>query len=544
MYRGRSQGGKRGGGRGKGEDRAPARRGGASGGRGAGSEPHRAVAINLPFAKHSLRKGLTAQTGFYLQGAPDEKSFLKLAEIAKTRTTENCELVNDLGKGMSMGAADAQYGMEAFSKLFSSASTGESFVASGVVDLIDYMKSANGKAFLKASAFLNVKHDVARGPGEVEQRVIDYLKFFLHESSEPRLVALKKIAVHTSKVYTMAMSMLEQAALFTSPETFVEKVASSSKAPAGIRAWRRSPDDERHMLETMAAAWTIRAQEEGGASAAGVQNDEEGWDDGDAGGPEDNPFSEDELAEARVGARASRSRGLFGAQPGGSHKARRGLFSEAPEKRLSPLFGPGAGGAKRPRGGGAAGQKQTEILLVAEDEGDSDEDPFEEVDPPAAYTEWPQGEAQRIGALMAISKTNLHDKKNRLTLETWRETLASIPASVLQAHGLGSLLKDLQGFSRMPKQASLVPLLDQIQKMANAVEAFYASQSGRSEGSGPGAAPAIKKEEIEEAGDKDQKADDDGVAVSVEQKKKTTVDAGSKGQKADATAPKATAEKK
>jgi hypothetical protein len=198
---------------------------------------------------------------------------------------------------------------------------------------------------------------------------------------------------------------------------------------------------------------------------------------------------------------------------------------DAPGRWSSSMFGSGPGDPRR----------QKESLLSAQDE--EDEDEFKALDPTAAYTTWALSEAQRVGTLMAVSKTNLDDKKNRLTLATWKETLGAIPDAILQAHGLGTLLGDLQGFTRMPKQEHLVPLLDKIQAMAEAVEHFYATQSGASQGSKDSATALSdqEKKDIEDAANKKQKADADAAAAAaVEQTKKEAEAAGDQKKKADA----------
>ncbi len=131
----------------------------------------------------------------------------------------------------------------------------------------------------------------------------------------------------------------------------------------------------------------------------------------------------------------------------------------------------------------------------------------------AAYTLWPLSDVQQFGSLMAVSESTLDDKKNRLSLAEWRDAVRKVPGAILKLHGVQTLPDELMGFTRMPRQDKLVPLLRRLYSMAESAESFYSSQGGTATSSGGGAATTKAAPSEEKSASKQKAAVSESDAV-------------------------------
>lgn len=521
-----------GGGQGRGSAQ-PGRSGSKGRGAPVGRASAKAVDMSKAFAKHSLRKYLDEVGAWYLQGAPNEAAFLQLQSIATTRQPDNCELVNDPAKGLSMAACEARLGAQAFSSTFGSGSgegSGPELRSLGVPVLTEYLASAEGEAFVQSAEYLDQHFDLEREPEHLQDALVGYMQFFLDDGAD-RILALKKLANKTAKLYLWSMSMLEQAALFSHPHTWVNAMAADASAGPCLTSWRRAPHSDSAMVDALAEAWLLRATgfaEE--AAPRGVSYDDDAFAepepvediDGEEfeeptsrrrgagrGARDATPASQSQWFGPRLGAASQpASRRQAAAAPAGPPTG--SLFASQTRRAAGPaqLATGGAGAAgplfKRKPGSPVFGLPAAKRAKVAAEEADeldfSDDDPEPVAEDRAsaamvtAYMELDRGVATELVAAFEGALMNIANRDTAMNFASLEAAVQRFPPSVLAHHGLTASIAALGKAKKLPKRESLKALYSKLLAAAQAVEEFYSKQSLPS-------APAAKAAQVQHAGD-------------------------------------------
>ncbi|CAE7611048.1 unnamed protein product [Symbiodinium natans] len=190
---------------------------------------------------------------FYLDKGEDEKDFLRLANIRKSRNSSNEELCCRLGMGLCLDAATADAGAKLISKHFGGEWTEEvrkSLTKTGLPGLRDIFSSEEGKRFKEAVAILNVGKDKQPSERDVN-RSIKHFVGFLTDSPDELHKHLARLASATGVLYLFAMTVLKDMALLGDPAAWAKLI--EGKQGKDVAAWMKKPKDREKLRQAVSA---------------------------------------------------------------------------------------------------------------------------------------------------------------------------------------------------------------------------------------------------------------------------------------------------
>lgn len=205
----------------------------------------KAVPVFKLFTKAKLRSYADSNGCLLLcgeQGTAPAKHF-KIKEVREQLSSENSELVNRPAMGINLTAATISGGAEVLPFL---SDPQVSFSKTG----LDKMGKLVDKDLTKLAKVLNVKNKLCGDREKLNEQVAAFLELLGNtENAEERMKTYARVADVGSRLYGLAMALMETTSLATNPKAWAKKIPDLQKQSSAIKKFVKNPT-----LENLAAA--------------------------------------------------------------------------------------------------------------------------------------------------------------------------------------------------------------------------------------------------------------------------------------------------
>ena len=179
-------------------------------------------------------------------GAKTEQDLLQPKNLAKGRTTNNCEALVRMPTYLSEEGACIARGVKYLEKLKTPEATG--------LDFLELFDEDGGKAFLAACRYFDKSDDADKEPENAAEHAEAMAKF-LTEDGATKAKRARRLALVSARLYGVSVSLLEQMALAQQPEAWAGRLDRGKQPAEAAKAFQSKPT-----LKRLRALWEASAE--------------------------------------------------------------------------------------------------------------------------------------------------------------------------------------------------------------------------------------------------------------------------------------------
>ena len=165
----------------------------------------------------------------------NDAEFLKLSNLVEHLSSENSHIFRQPAVGISIAAGCVKSGMEMIELMQSD------LAKTKIPAFAELMGGDEGKAFQDALQSLNTGGQSAAPPKDKVFEAVPVIAQFLKEHKDDLEKSLGKMAILSSRLYLLTMSLLETTTAFGNLKTWCKKVPDDGAERSPLDAWKARP---------------------------------------------------------------------------------------------------------------------------------------------------------------------------------------------------------------------------------------------------------------------------------------------------------------